>query len=77
MTKWIKCSERLPEVKKEYLVWDGKQLYIAKYQAKDYEPWYAGEGSGDCGSIFSPEPYTYRITPKATHWAELPEPPND
>ena len=69
MTEWIKCSERLPNRGDHVIYYDyldnsvncGYMSYITDSRRR----WYsldARDESKDCD---------------VTHWAELPEPPND
>jgi hypothetical protein len=61
MTKWIKCSERLPDDSRIVLVFSKGQLHFGSYN--DWEKvWWIYEG-GNC------------FTAYVTHWMPLPEPP--
>lgn len=67
--KWIKCSERLPEIKKGVFVPRSKDVLI--YHRGEYaigyvaagNCWYTEDGECELGYV--------------THWQTLPEPPND
>lgn len=62
MTKWIKCSERLPDKKDRYLACSDKTIIIAEFLGHTESViWYWSNSWG--------------ANPNVTHWAELPERP--
>lgn len=63
MTKWIKCNEALPELNTDCLIWNGYDMFMGYLD--DFED---GEGA---------RWYSGEFIIEASHWGELPEPPND
>lgn len=63
MSKWIKCSERMPEYFSNVLVTDGEGVEVMRLDCDGYwdswlEPWVVTVARED-----------------VTHWMPLPEPP--
>lgn len=60
MSKWIKCSERMPEELEDVLVTDGRSVEVMYLRLG---LWYVtSQDSAICGD-------------EVTHWMPLPEPP--
>ena len=72
MNDWIDVTTSKPENGTRVLCTDGKQIQIALVKNQNSLGWFVGSFSGDAGSTFSPEPYSYDEYIKPTHWMELP-----
>jgi len=78
--KWIKCSERLPELDKDVLTYDGNIVSIAELcDTNTYRISISSSKNEDYknlawlnGSTFDDFEDSY-----ITHWSELPEGPQD
>lgn len=72
MTEWFSIKDRLPENGSVVLCSDTEEIWVGIYnkpKSRNYHTWitYPMHFSSDVMELnFSP-----------THWAELPEPPND
>lgn len=62
MSKWIKCSERMPGDFEDVLVTDGGNVEVM---------WWDCDGFWDC---WAPR-YSNISSDDVTHWMPLPEPP--
>lgn len=66
--QWIKCSDHLPDVDQNVLIWDGDCIYGGfKTEFLGQERWAI---NSKCHY------YTYRLK-EFTHWMEMPEGPKD
>lgn len=64
MSKWIKCSERMPEEFEEVLVSDGANVEVMWLDCYGlWDCWVDGEDRMVCSDV-------------VTHWMPLPEPPS-
>ena len=62
-SNWIKCTDRMPEQRQDFLVSDGAYVGVGR--------WY--ESHDECGFIFNMGDSYIEIT----HWMPLPELPKD
>lgn len=70
MSEWIKCSDRLPEINGNYLVYDGEEIWMTSYK------WHRKEGNIlGFGLFFKTDP-PY-VSGEITHWMPLPKPPEE
>lgn len=71
MTKWINVKDGLPEDFKEVLTYfEGGGITVCELRDKELYPWRWYVVDFDEGET------CWRMD-QITHWAELPEPPND
>ena len=61
-TGWVSVTERLPEEKGEYIVFDGETVFGAYYEINAFGTTWTDPTEGY---------YEYRVT----HWRPMPEPP--
>lgn len=66
MTQWIKCSDRMPDVHKDVLIYVTHPYEILLAYLSD-----SGEFCYDIDS------YGEQVMTHATHWQPLPEPPTN
>ncbi|ELY6201956.1 DUF551 domain-containing protein [Cronobacter malonaticus] len=67
MSEWIKCSERMPELRQRVLVWNGYSVTECTYKRNEYAKTPKGR-----------EPrfeFHAGIKHGITHWMPLPAPP--
>ena len=71
MTEWIKCSDRLPDIKQEVLIHDGTHFYVA-YRCLRTAPYKHWEWvvHCECSGVEFDGDYS------AQYWMPLPEIPN-
>jgi len=78
MTEWIKCSERVPDNSRQVLV-TASGLIGLTFWDKDYKCWWSNSDITDYIDLYAVG-FEYNIeciSEQITHWAELPEAPND
>lgn len=61
MSKWIECSERMPEYFCDVLITDGEHVEVKWWDGDEWDCW-AERNSDICSD-------------DVTHWMPLPEPP--
>ncbi|MGC4218041.1 DUF551 domain-containing protein [Citrobacter freundii] len=67
--EWVKCSERMPEIRKTVIGWNGYGVRQCVYTRNDYAKTQKGR-----------EPRFETVTwiwHGVTHWMPLPEPPTE
>lgn len=61
MSKWIKCSERMPPILIDVLVTDGVRAEVRYWDGEEWDCW--------------PAPASDVSVEGVSHWMPLPEPP--
>lgn len=72
MTKWIKCSDKLPPEWRDIIIY-GDKLGVRASQIS-LSNWYEGK-QRDYPEVIDEDCYPF--ADNITHWMPLPEPPND
>lgn len=67
--KWLKCSEQMPELRQEVIIYDEKTGFLQSGMVFD------GTYNSDSHFVdFNEEYYTMK---NPSHWMPLPEPPDE
>lgn len=70
--KWISVNDKLPEVNKQVLCWDGEEMSVNRWTGEFKHPRKKTDPIwGDPTGHYDP----LGITNYCSHWAELPKPP--